>query len=105
LLNSAILQLKDGNTQVASTTAVADDGANDLEFNDGGYILTAGQSKTFSLYGTVTEGDGTGNSVVTQLGAAAALDWYDVEGDSVVLHADLIPSYSLTNSYTLVSAN
>jgi len=96
--------LQDGNTVVASTTVDAVSGANDVIFNNGGYTLSAGQSKTFGLYGGLTGVD-SGDSITTQLGNSTTFKWNDVEGNGVGLDASLITSYSTTDSYSVVTSN
>jgi hypothetical protein len=100
---TAVVTIQDGNTVVGSTTGNGALGANDLVFNNGGYQLSAGQSKTFSIYATassVTAGVGT-DSLVTSLGAATSVAWNDVEGGATGLNAAFIPSYSTTDTATV----
>jgi len=103
---TAALTLKDGNTAVAATAGNGNAGSNsDLVFTGTGYKLSAGQSKTFGLYATVS-GAATGvgtDTLTTQLSAAANLDWDDVEGAANGLHADLIPSYDTSVASVLTN--
>ncbi len=95
---SALILKDNNNTIVATSSAIGTDGANRTLTFVPTYNLAPG-TYNYALYGSVsavTSGVNT-DSLTTQLSAPTTLGWYDVEGNSSLLDATLIPSYNTSN--------
>ncbi len=93
------LRIADGNTTI-SNTAVTGSSTAVVHFNTA-YEISAGQSKTFSLYGVVA---GTAQASITpyvtaKLTSGATFFWKDVIGGNTTQQAALIYNFP-TNSFT-----